>query len=90
MLIGERWDVFSLERYPWGYMHLLGAQRLLDVFRILSHDFLDIIIKMNLDRVVCLLNYHAQEFLYLEANLSRKPTLLVQLSWGFDTCFNVY
>ncbi len=45
----------------WRDWLLLGAQSLLDVFSIFNYDVFDIVIKMDLDRLVRLLNYHTQE-----------------------------
>ena len=42
-------SIIGLEYNNWRDLHLLNEKNLLDVIRVSSHDFLDIIIKVNLD-----------------------------------------
>ena len=49
--IGELRDIFSL-KCTWRDWHLLGAQSLLDVFGLFGYDVFDIVIEMDLDRLI--------------------------------------
>ncbi len=51
MLVRDSWAILRLED---GNRDTLGSKRLLDVVLVLSEHFLDIVVKMKLDLLVCI------------------------------------
>ncbi len=62
------WAVLWAKNDPGGDRDMLGSKRLLDVVLVLGEHLLDVMVKMELDRLVVLFDLHTQERLHAAAS----------------------